>query len=366
MGGVRLKGGSLPMRRFGVIFLLISLSVAGIYGCKSVETTSAMLHNQSGSYDKAIEMAKLALEKSPEDAEAYFQLGIAYSNKGEMALSYENFMNAAKFDPNKTELANNNIQSNWARHYNNGLNEFQLSNIEGAIKEFELATQADPRRVKSWLNLAKASFSVASEDSVYLQKAFVAADTLQNLVEKEDEDYLNVLALVGRVKAMSGEIDESIASFEALIDEKPTETGDIEKTGDMFLEKEDWENAAKFYEVAIHGYEISGKENFALYNNLGVIFRKLERYRKAVNYYQRALMVQPKDQRTAYSLLVTYYQAEMWDEAIMFGEEYTTEIAPNDSRGWQILSVAYNKKGMKIKAEETFKKFQEVQEAQTQ
>jgi Tfp pilus assembly protein PilF len=54
----------------------------------------------------------------------------------------------------------------------------------------------------------------------------------------------------------------------------------------------------------------------------------------------------------------------MWDEAIMFGEEYTSEIAPNDPRGWQVLSVAYNKKGMKMKAEETFKKFKEVQEAQ--
>ncbi len=352
------------MKRCAIVCLGLFILFAGIYGCKSVETTSAMLHNQSGSYDKAIEMAKLGLEKNPQDAEAYFQLGVAYSQKGEMGLAYENFMNAAKYDPNKTELADNNIQSNWARHYNNGLNEFQLGNVKGAVKEFELATQADPRKIKSWLNLAKSSFAIVEEDSIYMEKAFVAADTLESIVSEEDEDYVNVLSLVGRVKALEGDIGTAVESFQSLIDKRPTETGYIEKTGDMYLLKEDWENAAKFYEVAVRGYEISGKENFELYNNLALCYRKMQRYRKAVVAYQKALLVKPNDQRTAYSLLVTYYQAEMWDECIMYGEEYTNEIAPNDPRGWQVLSVAYNKKGMKMKAEETFKKFKEVQEAQ--
>ncbi|MGM0484846.1 MAG: tetratricopeptide repeat protein, partial [Candidatus Krumholzibacteriota bacterium] len=131
------------MKRFSLLFLIFVVLVLSIPGCKSVETTSAMLHNQAGEYEKAIEMAELGLEKDPQDAEAYFQMGIAYSFKGEMKKAFENYMKAKELAPNtKGDLAETNIQSNWAKHYNDGLNEYQLDNRVGALKEFELATEA--------------------------------------------------------------------------------------------------------------------------------------------------------------------------------------------------------------------------------
>jgi len=143
------------MRKYILVGIAIVFMVTGIGGCKSVETTSAMLHNQTGSYDKAIENAKLGLAKNPQDAEAYYQLGYSYSKKDSMRLAYENFIKATEFDPGRKDLVEINIKSNWAGHYNNGLNEHQLENLKGAAKEFEMATQADPRRLKSWLRLVR-------------------------------------------------------------------------------------------------------------------------------------------------------------------------------------------------------------------
>jgi tetratricopeptide (TPR) repeat protein len=328
-----------------------------------------MLHNQAGEYDKAIEMAELGLEKNPQDAEAYFQLGIAYSYKGEMKKAFKNYMKAKELAPNaKGDLAETNIQSNWAKHYNNGLNEFQLDNKVGAVKEFQKACNADPRRVKSWLNFANISFTLAVDpeapDSTYYEKAYLAADTLQSIVTKEDEDYLKVLSLVGRIKADQGKIDEAVQSFEELISEKPTETKPVERTAEMFLRQEKWPEAAKMYEVAARGYDISGEENPGLYTNMGVVYSKMQRYHNAVRAFSQAQLMAPENKQIAYSLLVTYYQAKLWDEAIMFGEEYTNSIAPNDPSGWQILSRAYKEKGLKIKAEETYKRFLELKQGQ--
>ncbi|MFO7916124.1 MAG: tetratricopeptide repeat protein [Candidatus Krumholzibacteriales bacterium] len=353
------------MKRFSLLFLIFVVLVLSIPGCKSVETTSAMLHNQAGEYEKAIEMAELGLEKDPQDAEAYFQMGIAYSFKGEMKKAFENYMKAKELAPNtKGDLAETNIQSNWAKHYNDGLNEYQLDNRVGALKEFELATEADPRRIKSWLNYANIAFILANDpevgDSTYFDKAYMAADTLQSIITREDEDYLKVLPLVGKIKASQGEIDDAIKSFEELISEKPTETEPVERTAQLFYVKEDWDAAAKLYEVAARGHEISGQENPSLYTNLGVVYSKMQRYHKAVKAFSQAHMMMPENKQIAYSLLVTYYQAKLWDEAIMFGEEYTTKIAPEDPNGWQILSRAYKEKGLKIKAEETYKKFMEL------
>ncbi|MBD3179898.1 MAG: tetratricopeptide repeat protein [Candidatus Latescibacteria bacterium] len=357
------------MKKCNFIFLIIVVLLASIPGCKSVETTSSMLHNQAGEYDKAIEMAELGLEKDPQDAEAYFQLGIAYSYKGEMKKAYKNYMKAKELAPNaKGDLVETNIQSNWAKHYNNGLNEYQLDNKVGAVKEFEKACNADPRRIKSWLNYANISFTLANDpeagDSTYFDKAYMAADTLQSIITKEDEDYLKVLPLVGKIKASQGKIDDAIKSFEELISEKPTETKPVERTAEMFYRREDWATAAKLYEVAARGYEISGEENPSLYTNMGVVYSKMKRYHNAVRSFSQAQSMAPENKQIGYSLLVTYYQAKLWDEAIMFGEEYTTKIAPNDPNGWQILSRAYKEKGLKIKAEETYKRFVELRQAQ--
>ena len=77
------------MRRNHAILALLVFMLLGVFACKSVETTSAMLHNQNGNFDKAIEMANLAIEKKPDDAEAYFQLGISYSYTGKMRMAYD-------------------------------------------------------------------------------------------------------------------------------------------------------------------------------------------------------------------------------------------------------------------------------------
>jgi tetratricopeptide (TPR) repeat protein len=343
------------------IGIAVLFVLAGILGCKSVETTSAMLHNQNRSYDEAIKYAKLGLEKNPQDAEAYYQLGYSYSKKDNMKLAYENFSKSAELDPNKKELVGKNIQSNWARHYNNGLTEHQLGNLKGAVEEFDMAAKADPRKLKSWLRLVRVSFTLASEDSTYYEKSFEAVDSLRLRLDKNNEDYINALSIIGRVSAFQGKIDQAVESFEDLIEDDPTQVKSIENTGDDFQLKGEWANAARFYEIAVKAYELSGEENFSIYYNLGVVYRQQKMYHKAIVAYEKAHFIEPKDEITAYSLLVTYYQAKLLDQAIMFGKEYTEKIAPEDPKGWQILSLTYKEMGYKIKAEGSFKKFLDLQ-----
>jgi len=219
------------MRKHVFMGIAILFVVTGFLGCRSTETTSAILHNNDGSYDLAIKFAKLGLEKNPQDAEAYYQLGYSYSKKDSMRLAYENFIKSAEFDPYKKDLVQNNIQSNWARHYNNGINENALENMKGAVEEFDLATQADPRRLKSWLRLVRISFTLADEDSTYLGICYEAVDSLLLRLDKEHEDYINALSIIGRVSAFQGKIDQAVESFEALIEEDPTQVKSVEIPG---------------------------------------------------------------------------------------------------------------------------------------
>jgi len=348
------------MNRSQTVLLMLLLSLFTLYACKSVETTSAMLHNQHGQYDKAIEMANLALDKNPNDAEAHFQLGISYSFKGMMRDAYEKFMMAATLDPNKLTDTENNIKHNWAKHFNNGVNEYQSENYKGAAKEFDLATQADPRQSKGWLNLAKVYSLLSHQDSTYLEHAFSISDTLLLKVTKEDDEYTDALALAGKLMIRRGDKERAIGIFEKLMLDDPANFETVEGIGGDLINDKDWEYAAIFLEMATDGQRETDSENFATYYDLGVSHYNMQDYMKAIDAYQNALRLRPDEQLASYSLLLTYYMAELWDEAIATGQDYTTRIAPDDPKGWQILSRSYNKNGLKIKAEEAYQKFREL------
>jgi Tfp pilus assembly protein PilF len=354
------EGGRSQMRLSGVLLLIVISTLVVFQACKSVETTSAMIDYETGLFEKSIRNAKMAIEKNPNDATAYEYMALSYSQLDSMSLAYEAFQMAAKLDPKKLGDVENNIKSNWAKHYNKGLGEFQSGNLEGAANEFALTTKADPRQVKGWLNLAKVYNNLSLDDSTYLQKAFDTVDTLMTKVTQNDEEYGDALALSGRVMIRRGDREQAMEIFEKLMFDDPANFEIVEEVGYDFSRNQEWNDAVMFLEMAADGRRKTESESFELYYNMGVIYFNTKDFMKAIDVLQEALRLQPGDKQATYSLLLTYYQAELYDEAVMLGQEYTTGIAPDDPAGWQILSRSFSKKGMKIKAEEAFQKYREL------
>lgn len=341
------------------VLAILVVSLFALSACKSVETTSAMLHNEHGNYDLAIAQAKKALENNPNDAEAHFQLGVSYSYTGDMVGAYKEFMTAATLDPKKRNDADTNIKSNWAKHFNNGLSEFQTDNLAGAAHEFELTTQADPRQVKGWLNLAKVYYQLSLNDSTYAPQAYLAVDTLIAKTTEKDGEYGSVLALSGQVMVKRGMTEQAVSIFEKLLLDDPANYEEVERAGNDFLAQRDWANGALFLQMAIEARKKTNSEDFESYYNLGVAYFNAKDCTKSIDAYLSALGIDPENKQGNYSLLLAYYQCEMYDDAILQGQKYSEKFT-DDPNGWRILSLSYNKKGMKMKAEEAAKKFQDL------
>ncbi len=350
------------MKRSHLLIMVLVALLMGLYACKSVETTSAMLHNEHGQYEKAIEMAKLAIQNDSLDAEAHFQLGFSYSQLDSMALAYDALQTAKEIDPEMEERVEKAIKSNWAKHYNRGLAEFQSQNYQGAIKEFEKTTKADPRKVKGWLNLAKVYYSQQDQDTTYQEKLYVAVDSLLSITTEAHEQFSEVYSLAGKVKVLQGETDSAYDIFDKLLIDDPANYEDVEDVGVLYLANQNFEDAIKFMKLANLARMKADAENFDSYFNLGVAYYKMERYMQAIEAYNNAVMLDPDNERGNYSLLLAYWKAGLWDEAIRQGQKYTTEIAPDDAKGWQILAMCYKERGLKIKAEEAVAKFIELRD----
>jgi Flp pilus assembly protein TadD len=131
------------------------LALPVIAACQSVGTTTAKLYNEQGRYAKAADAAREAVSQSPKDAEAHFQLGVAYSHLDSVAKAYTHLMRSLDLDDDagRRELVENNVSHNFAKHYTNGQADFKRGNYASAARHFERSTQADPRRGVGFYNL---------------------------------------------------------------------------------------------------------------------------------------------------------------------------------------------------------------------
>ncbi|MCK5406410.1 MAG: tetratricopeptide repeat protein [Candidatus Krumholzibacteria bacterium] len=338
-----------------------------VAGCQSVATTSAKLRNSEGNFEMAIDLCQQALAENPDDAEAYFQLGIAYSNLDSVSLAYDSFVKARELDPKKAKDVENNIQHNFAKHYKLGQSAFKREDFQNSVDEFELATHADPTQSLGYYNLGVSYTELAKTvDEKYYDNAIEVLDRVLELSNPSESHYINALGFTGKALASTGREDEARERFERLIEEDPTSYEVIENIGNDLLNNKNWKGAAVFLEMSADARSKIGAEDFTLYYNIGVANYSMReedpaKIDRAIMYYEKALDVQADEPQTIFNIEVAYVAKRDWRSAIDWGEKFVS-ISPNDPKGWQLLARCYSEAGEKQKATEALSRFETLQQ----
>ncbi len=352
------------MMRVRIFSTLCLLALIAAIGCQSVATTSAKLRNQEGNYDVALQLCREALATNPDDAEAHFQMGYAYSKLDSVQLAYEHFMKAGELDPKKKADADDNIQSNFAKHYKLGQSAFNRQDYKAAADEFDLATLANPTQANAYYNLGVAYTRLAEDDSTYHEKALQAADKVLELSNPSDANFPKALQLAGQELVAMDRADEAVNRFQRLIDEDPASYDIIERIGTDLLNTRQWKGAAVFLKMAAEARAKVGAEDFNLYYNIGVaLYNTREQdstaVAEAITYYQKALDLKPDEPTTVFNIEVAYVAIADWSNAALWGEKFVA-ISPDDPRGWQLLARIYTETGDKDKAKEAATRYEKV------
>lgn len=157
--------------------------------------------------------AQAALEQvvaaHPEDAEAYFMLGLTYFNLQAFDEAREAFARSMALDPERSA----------AVHHNLGVLAYQIGDMETAVEEFETALEADPDDPDSHYQLG----------ATYLQMASSAQDV--SLWTKAEDEFKQVLALdpkkpealvgLGTLYASQQKFDAALELLEQAVAENP-------------------------------------------------------------------------------------------------------------------------------------------------
>ncbi|HET6347665.1 MAG TPA: tetratricopeptide repeat protein [Candidatus Krumholzibacteria bacterium] len=365
------------MKRQSLLTLLLVLAATAAFA--GLHTRSGTVYVQNGQYDEAVRELKLAIEEDPNDAKAHFMIGVAYSNldmKGKqlidsvatVQLAYEHFTKAKELDKKKAYDCDNNIQSNYARHYKSGQVDFNMnpSNYVGAAKEFRLATLASPEQSGAHYNLAVTYSRLALNDTTYYEKTLTEADQVLKLTEPSDPNYMRALQLAANTLVYLHRPDEAVERMRKTIEEDPSKYQVVEDMGNDLMTRQRWEGAAAFLKLAADGRSKVSADDATVLRNIGVCEFKMGKtdpahLDEAIAYYQKSLDVGGDDPDTVFDMMAAYITKPDWDNAALWGEKYVS-LAPADAKGWQLLARCYGELGDDAKATEALNRYQQLKD----
>ena len=132
---------------------------------------------ERGDFGTALGHFREAVAMSPDDPDAYIDLGVAYAQSGNMQAAIAAFKEAVRLEPQYP-----------AAHYNLATALFQAKELDGAIRELKKVLELDPSMVSARNNLAsvlimKGRYDEAADQVRILQEhgAEVRPDVLQAL-----------------------------------------------------------------------------------------------------------------------------------------------------------------------------------------
>ena len=223
--------------------------------------------------------------------------------------------------------------------------------FESAKNKFETAAMIAPTRPEAYAKAGFAWFRLGKYDSsfYYYEKAHNLApenmEILRNMVKMAD-----VLGRLGLVDTLYAQI----------LEKDPNNVEALVRRGEIADKDGRTEDAVTFYNKALE----KKPDQCNVWFNLGVIyFQKLQKPDNAEQAFTQAANLCPDDPNTLINLNVILITNNKLDEAISRLTTYTDKN-PKDCVGWDLLSQALLRKGLKDQAMETNKKFEDCKKGQ--
>jgi tetratricopeptide (TPR) repeat protein len=236
-------------KTLSIFFLLLSLLAFKNIAYAEMPLDACINFIKAGDYKRAIEAGKLAVKKYPKNSRAYYCLGYAYYNVGELKLAYKNLKKAEGLTNNKKDLMY--VYNKIGQVLNN------MGKLDDALLYYNR------------------SLSLARE----LGDTYMQASVLNNIAY--------IFDLKGEPNKAIGYYEESL-SLQTNEKDKATTYNNIAV---IYYNKGDYQKAVEYYQKAIEIDEKYGNYHGVSQDklNLGETYRKMKDYENAEKYLSEGL-----------------------------------------------------------------------------
>ena len=199
-------------------------------------------------YEDAIESYQKAIELNPEDAGAYYNMGISYDNIEAYEKAIEAYQKAIELNPEDAGV-----------YYNMGISYDNIEAYEKAIEAYQKAIELNPEDARAYNNMG------------------VSYENLERYVE-------------------------AIEAYQKAIELNPEDASAYNNMGVSYENLERYVEAIEAYQKAIE----LNPEDARAYNNMGDSYSKKNAHLKAIEAYQKAIELNPEYANAYINLIKSY------------------------------------------------------------
>ncbi|MBK8260921.1 MAG: tetratricopeptide repeat protein [Nannocystis sp.] len=268
-----------------------------------------VLLNKLGDAGPAEMRLTQALEVEPGHVPALVGLAELYKSRRDWLKAARNLEMAAECARNKLEKTNYAAEAGFVFYE-------ELDDRPRATALFAKVLDLDPEHVRSGKVLSQIYF----ED-----KKFEAADPIFDMLtrkvetlELSDRDQRDLFLQAAKVARAVGKPDKALKQYKRAYDIDSTDREVLSGMADLHFEKQDWERAFKLYQTILvqHRDSQAPKETVLVYYRLGTIKRHQNEARKALNYLEKALEIDPHDRPTLEAVIELQTAGSDWEGVI--------------------------------------------------
>jgi len=352
-----------------LLLLILVLGTLLLVSCRPPEVEGIVVNMKNGLYDKAFDLAKEAVQKYPENPEAWFYLGYLYSRKQNWDKMNEAFEKTLEINPQQMVTfegqavqADRAIQAirlqSFADLYNSATANFnkarqtddeqtQKKLYQAAYEKYLQATRVYPERVEPLRPLAVTALMLGDTTKAenFLEEAITRQPDNDTLMVVVADFYLSI-----------SKLDKAEALYKKALGSNPQYTDAYLALGQLYTMKKDWDKAVEFFKKSL---ELKPNNPDVLFN-VGISYYNAEKYEEAIPFLKKTLELEPDNKDIYEVLAICYIQTERNKEALPFLEDAVKKY-PNDGALWNYLAIVYSRLGMKEKAIEAFNKSKELE-----
>ncbi|UCF64985.1 MAG: tetratricopeptide repeat protein [bacterium] len=370
------------MKKWFAVTIVMGLFVVMLLsGCRPPEVEGVVINMNQQQYENAYTLAKDAVQKYPNNAEAWYLLGDLHGRFEKYEEMNQAFEKSLAIGPTYQTQIDQLQRKYFAENYNSALKNYynpareeqdpekRKELFSQAAEKFLFSHQAMPSRMEPLTPMA-VSF-LESGDTATAEKYVLKAIDMNPTND-------TLMVTVGDFYYRSDQTDKALAMYQRALSVNENSVDAMLAVGEIYSKQEKWDEALQNFKTAM---ELQ-PNNPAIPNNVAIILYNESQYLEAIPYIKKTVEMEP-DNQNAYELLsLSYMQAAqqyndkftetedpsykekaeaLFDEAMPVLEGAVRRF-PDSSLLWNNLGVCYAQKGMKDKAQEAFEMQKKLEE----
>jgi len=275
---------------------------------------------EQGKMEEAIEAYNEALSIKPDHANAYNNMGIALKKQGKLEEAIEVYNKALAIKPDHANA-----------YYNMGIALQKQGKIEEAIEAYNEALSIKPDYADAYYNMG-----IALQKQGKIEEAIEAYNEALSI----KPDYADAYYNMGIALQKQGKIEEAIEAYNEALSIKPDYAEVYNIRGNALKKENKLEEAIEAYNKAL-----SIKPDYAdAYYNMGIALQKQGKIEEAIEVYNKTLVIKPDYADAYYNMGIALQKQGKIEEAIEAYNE-ALSIKPDYAEAYYNMGIALQKQG---------------------